>query len=81
MLLTVFDLDLPVLDDKVIKKTNRLQQSKAEKVKKQLLGVRARQKRDAEREAHLTEMQKKLNEESDSDEDLDFYDGVASPDL
>ena len=26
-------------------------------------------------------MQKKLNEESDSDEDLDFYDGVASPDL
>ena len=41
-----FYSDLPVLDDKVIKKTNRMRQSKEQNIKKKIAACKARQERD-----------------------------------
>lgn len=48
----VYD-DLHQLDDKVIRKTNRLVTPKEKKIKKQLKAVRARRERDEAREEAL----------------------------
>ena len=65
-----FYSNLPQLDDKTIKKTNRLAQPKHARVKKQLKALRARQERDRERAEAL---QMAIEEvDSDSDDDLEL---------
>ena len=63
----VYD-DLHQLDDKVIRKTNRLVTPKEKRIKKQLKAVRARRERDEAREEAL--LAKQLQEISDSDDEL-----------
>ena len=74
-----FYSDLPVLDDKVIKKTNRMRQSKEQSIKKKIAACKARQERDRQREADLLAKQEELEDEASSSDDLDFFDGMSEP--
>ena len=62
--------NLTQLDDKVIRKTNRIAIPKEKKIKKQLKAIRARKERDAEREEELLALA--AEEISDSDDDLEL---------
>ena len=65
-----FYSNLPQLDDKTIKKTNRLSQPKHARVKKQLKALRARQERDRKRADALEIAIDEID--SDSDDELEL---------
>lgn len=62
--------NLPQLDDKTIKKTNRMAISKRARIKKQLKAVKARQERDRERANELALAYEQ--NETDSDDELEL---------
>ena len=76
-----FFTGLPELDDKVIKKTNRMRMSKEQVLAKKLKTVKARQQKDKEREIELLEKAQQLDERSDSSEEIGFFDAAYSPEV
>ena len=65
-----FFSNLPQLDDKTIKKTNRLAQPKHARVKKQLKALRARQERDRKKADALEMAIEQID--TDSDDELEL---------